>query len=46
MLIDKLKIPFYKSMIKWRMLLITSFKTDPIICNNCGSIMKFEYGFT
>ena len=46
MLINKLKIPFYKSMIKWRMLLITSFKTDPIICNNCNTTMEFCYEFT
>jgi len=45
-LINKIKIPFYKSMFKWRMLLITSFNKDPLICDKCKSIMEFDYVFT
>lgn len=46
LLIDKAKLPFYKSLIKWRNLMISSFNKDPLKCPNCGSIMMFEYGFT
>ena len=44
LLIDKFKLPFYKSLTKWRNLLIITFNIDPLKCPNCGSIMKFEYG--
>ena len=44
LLIDKIKLPFYKSLNKWRNLLILSFNFDPLKCPYCGSIMKFEYG--
>ena len=43
-LIDKAKLPFYKSLNKWRNLIIISFNKDPLKCPNCGSIMKFKYG--
>jgi hypothetical protein len=46
LLIDKAKLPFYKSLNNWRNLLIITFNKDPLKCPNCGSIMKFEYGFT
>ena len=46
MLLNKIKIPFYKSMNKWRLLLISSFNKDPLICEKCKSVMEFCYGFT
>ena len=42
LLIDKLKIPFYKSMLKWRMLILASFKKDPLLCPKCDTIMLFQ----
>jgi len=42
LLIDKLKIPFYKSMLKWQMLLLSSFKKDPLKCPKCDNIMLFQ----
>ena len=45
-LIDKAKLPFYRSLTKWRNLLITSFNIDPLKCPNCGTIMDFVYAFT
>lgn len=45
-LIDKAKLPFYRSLTKWRPLLITSFNIDPLKCPNCGTIMDFVYAFT
>lgn len=45
-LISKEKLPFYSSLNKWRMLLIASFNKDPLICDKCNTIMKYEYGYT
>ena len=44
LLIDKIKLPFYKSLNKWQNLLILTFNFDHLKCPYCGSIMKFEYG--
>lgn len=44
LLIDKLKLPFYKSLTKWRNLMIITFNIDPLKCPNCGSTMKLDYG--
>lgn len=41
-LIDKFKIPFYKSLIRWRMMLLSSFKIDPLICPKCDTIMLYQ----
>ena len=46
MLINKIKLPFFKSMNKWRMLLISSFNKDPLICDKCKSVMEYSHGFT
>ena len=46
MLINKVKLPFYKSLNKWRFLSLSSFNIDPLICDNCKSVMEFCYGFT
>ncbi len=40
MLIEKTKVAFYKSLNKWRNLMIMSFKKDPLLCS-CGTIMEF-----
>jgi len=41
-LIDKLKVPWFKSFIKWRFLLMASFKKDPLECPKCDTIMLFQ----
>ena len=45
-LISKEKLPFYKSLNKWRNLLLITFKKDPLICDICSSVMEFDYGYT
>ncbi len=45
-LMDKSKVPFYKSLLKWRNLIYITFKLDPLKCPNCNSTMTFEYAFT
>lgn len=45
-LIAKEKLSFYKSLNKWRNLLLISFKKDPLICEKCNTVMEFDYGFT
>ena len=45
-LISKEKLPFYSSLNRWRMLLIASFNKDPLICDKCNTVMKYEYGYT
>jgi hypothetical protein len=42
LLIDKTKLPFLRSLNKWRLLLLASFKFDPLICPNCDTIMLFQ----
>lgn len=46
MLLNKIKLPFYKSLNKWRYLSLLAFNTDPLICDKCNSVMNFSYGFT
>ena len=41
-IIEKAKVPFYKSLNKWRSLMITSFNKDPLKCF-CGSLMIYKY---
>ena len=41
-LIEKTKKTFYKSLTKWRNLMVISFGRDPLKCS-CGTIMKFQY---
>ena len=45
-LISKDKIPFYRSLNKWRMLLLVSFKKEPLVCDVCNTVMEYDYGFT
>lgn len=45
-LLDKSKLSFYRNLNKWRLLLIFTFKRDPLVCPNCGTIMEFVYVFT
>jgi len=42
LLVDKLKIPWFKSFLKWRFLLLSSFKKDPLQCPKCDTIMLFQ----
>ena len=46
LLLDKEKLPFYKSLNRWRMMLISTFKKDPLKCPDCGTIMEFKYVYT
>ena len=46
LLISKEKLPFLKSLNRWRNLLLLSFKKDPLICERCNTVMEFKYGFT
>lgn len=46
MLLNKIKLPFYNSLNKWRYLSLLAFNTDPLICDKCNSVMNFSYGFT
>lgn len=42
MLLDKVKIPFYRQLNTYRMLMLKSFNIDPLICIKCGSVMEFD----
>ena len=42
LLIDKIKLPFYSSLIKWRMFLLSTFKIDPLKCPKCDTIMMYQ----
>jgi len=42
LLVDKLKVPWFKSFLKWRFLLLASFKKDPLKCPKCDTIMLFQ----
>lgn len=45
-MIDKIKLPLYKSLNSWHLLLMLTFNKNPLICDICGEQMKFEHGFT
>ena len=42
LLLDKIKLPFYSSLIKYRMMLISSFNKDPLQCPICDTIMVYQ----
>lgn len=42
LLIDKAKVPIFKSLLKWRMLFLASFNKDPLTCPICGTLMNLE----
>ena len=44
-LIASFKLPFYKSLTRWRNLILITFKVDPLICPKCQSVMTYESGF-
>lgn len=44
-LIANFKVPFLKSLNKWRNLILISFKVDPLVCPKCKTIMTYESGF-
>lgn len=41
-MIDSVKIPFFNSLTKFRLLMIKSFDFDPLTCIKCGSFMEFK----
>ena len=41
--ISKEKIKFKRSLLKWKNLILTSFKRIPIKCPKCGHFMKFSF---
>lgn len=43
MIIKKEKIPFYRSVIKWKNSILTSFNRIPIKCPKCGHLMEFVF---
>lgn len=45
-MIDRIKLPFYKSLNRWHLLLMITFNKNPLTCDRCGEQMKFERGFT
>lgn len=44
-LIADFKVPFLKSLNKWRNLILISFKVDPLICLKCKTVMTYKFGF-
>lgn len=44
-LIADFKVPFLKSLNKWRNLILISFKVDPLVCPKCKTVMTYEFGF-
>ena len=45
-IIKKEKIPFMRSMLKWKNSILTSFNRIPIKCPKCGSLMKLCFDVT
>lgn len=45
-LINKINLPFLKSLNKWNMLLLASFNKNPLTCDICDTKMNFVCGFT
>ena len=45
-IIKKEKIPFMRSMLKWKNSILTSFNRIPIKCPKCGSLMKLCFDIT
>ena len=41
-LIDSIKLPIIKSFNRWQLLLMKSFNINPLKCDMCGNIMKYE----
>ena len=44
-IIPSIKLPLFKSLNKWRMLILRSFKFDPLLCPNCNTVMIYETGY-
>ena len=45
-IVKKEKIPFMRSMLKWKNSILTSFNRIPIKCPKCGSLMKLCFDVT
>jgi len=44
-LVDREKLSFFASLLKWRFLMLISFNKDPLLCPICGTAMEFQYVF-
>lgn len=44
-LIDSIKIPILSSFNKWQLLLMKSFNVNPLKCDICGDILKYERSY-
>lgn len=42
LLLDKVKIPFYRQLNTYRMLMLKAFHIDPLVCSKCGTVMEFD----
>lgn len=45
-IVKKEKIPFMRSMLKWKNSILTSFNRIPIKCPKCGTLMKLCFNIT
>lgn len=41
-LINSIKLPIIKSLNRWQLLLMRTFNTNPLKCDICNNIMKYE----
>lgn len=44
-LIDKTKLPLIKSLNNWQLLLMRTFNINPLKCDKCGNILKYERSY-
>ena len=44
-LIDGVKLPFINSLNKWQLLLMKTFNINPLKCDECGDILKYERSY-
>ena len=44
-LINNVKLPFIKSLNKWQLLLMKTFNVNPLKCDSCGDILKYERSY-
>ena len=44
-LIDKAKLPLIKSLNNWQLLLMRTFNINPLKCDKCGNILKYERSY-
>lgn len=44
-LINNVKIPILSSFNKWQLLLMKSFNVNPLKCDICGNVLKYERSY-